>query len=239
MFLCTISAQAADLVAYYPLDGDAKDKKNGNHGKIEGKSKWVDGKFGKAIDLDPKSFINIPASKTLHGDLFVNAFTLSAWIKPNFKGSAWEHIWRSLPTGSGHNTLFINKDSGLVSWRGMVGGGWTVMCQTDGGLIEENKWYNVTMTSDKKKFRIYLNGSKVKETDHKVTDGGIETYHLGGEGGETYAGLMDDAAVFSGAMEESTISKIQKDSIGAVVMSDTSVDSKAKLATTWANLKRL
>jgi hypothetical protein len=50
---------------------------------------------------------------------------------------------------------------------------------------------------------------------------------------------MDDAAVFSGAMEESTISKIQKDSIGAVVMSDTSVDSKAKLATTWANLKRL
>jgi hypothetical protein len=29
LFLCTISAQAADLVAYYPLDGDAKDKKMG------------------------------------------------------------------------------------------------------------------------------------------------------------------------------------------------------------------
>ena len=33
--LCTISVQAADLVAYYPLDGDAKDKKT----KIMGRSK--------------------------------------------------------------------------------------------------------------------------------------------------------------------------------------------------------
>ena len=40
---------------------------------------------------------------------------------------------------------------------------------------------------------------------------------------------MDDAAVFSGAIEEGTISKIQKDSIGTV----------AKLASTRANLKRL
>jgi len=40
---------------------------------------------------------------------------------------------------------------------------------------------------------------------------------------------MDDAAVFSGAIEEGTISKIQKDSIGMVV----------KLAPTWANFNRL
>ena len=49
---------------------------------------------------------------------------------------------------------------------------------------------------------------------------------------------MDDAAVFSGAIEEGTISKIQKDSIGTVAKL-ASVDSKAKLASTWANLKRL
>ena len=57
-------------------------------------------------------------------------------------------------------------------------------CQTDGKLIQKDKWYNVTVTSDKKKFRIYLDGAKVKETDHKVTDGRIEAYHLGGEGGD-------------------------------------------------------
>ena len=233
MFLCTISAQAADLVAYYPLDGDAKDKKNGNHGKIEGKSKWVDGKFGKAIDLDPKSFINIPASKTLHGDLFVNAFTLSAWIKPNFKGSAWEHIWRSLPTGSGHNTLFINKDSGLVSWRGMVDGGWTVMCQTDAGLIEKNKWYNITLTSDKKKFRIYLDGEEVKNADHKVTGGKIAEYRIGGSGGETYAGVMDDAAIFSRMLDKNEIAEIQE---GMEVF--LAAEPQGKLTTVWGDIKQ-
>ena len=224
------SAGDKSLVLYYPLDGDTKDaSQNSNDGEIQGKSKWVDGKFGaKALHLDPDAWIGITPSDSLNGDIFIEEFSLSAWIKPNFEGSAWEHIWRSLPTGSGHNTLFINKDSGLISWRGMVGGGWTVMCQTDGGLIKEGKWYNIALTSDKKKFRIYLDGKEVKETDGKIAE-----YRIGGSGGETYAGVMDEVVVFLRTLDKNEIAGIQE---GMEVF--LAAEPQGKLTTVWGDIKR-
>ena len=229
------SADDKSLVLYYPLDGDTKDAtKNANDGEIQGKSKWVDGKFGaKAIDLDPNAWINITPSDSLNGDFFIENFSISVWVKPNFEGSAWEHIWRSLPGGSGHDTLFINKDQGLVSWRGMVGGDWTVMCQTDGGLIKENKWHNITLTSDKKKFRIYLDGKEVKAANYQVTGGKNAEYHLGGQGNETYAGVMDDAAIFSRTLDKNEVTEIQN---GMEVF--LAAEPQGKLTTVWGDIKQ-
>ena len=238
LLLISVSVWSADdksLVLYYPLDGDTKDSSgNDNHGEIQGKSKWVNGKFGaKAVDLEPNAWIGITPSDSLNGDIFMEEFSLSAWIKPNFEGSAWEHIWRSLPTGSGHNTLFINKDSGLISWRGMVGGGWTVMCETDGGLIKEGKWYNIALTSDKKKFRIYIDGKEVKDADYKETDGKITEYRIGGSGGETYAGVMDDVVVFLRTLDEDEIVGIQE---GMEVF--LAAEPQGKLTTVWGDIKQ-
>ena len=238
LLVISVSAWSADdksLVLYYPLDGDTKDAtKNANHGEIQGKSKWVDGKFGaKALDLDPNAWINITSSDSLNGDFFIEEFSISVWIKPNFEGSGWEHIWRSLPGGSGHDTLFINKDQGLVSWRGRVNGNWTVMCQTDGGLIEKNKWYNIALTSDKKKFRIYLDGKEVKAADHQVTGGKNAEYHFGGQGGETYAGVMDDAVVFSRTLDKNEITGIQE---GMEVF--LAAEPQGKLTTVWGDIKQ-
>lgn len=238
LLLISVSVWSVDdksLVLYYPLDGDTKDAtKNANDGEIQGKSKWVDGKFGaKAIDLDPNAWIGITPSDSLDGDFFIEEFSLSVWIKPNFEGSGWEHIWRSLPVASGHNTLFINKDQGLISWRGIVDGGWTVMCQTDAGLIEKNKWYNITLTSDKKKFRIYLDGEEVKNADHKVTGGKIAEYRIGGSGGETYAGVMDDAAIFSRMLDKNEIAEIQE---GMEVF--LAAEPQGKLTTVWGDIKQ-
>ena len=238
LLVISVSAWSADdksLVLYYPLDGDTKDAtKNANHGEIQGKSRWVDGKFGaKALDLDPNAWIGIIPSDSLHGDFFIEEFSLSVWIKPNFEGSAWEHIWRSLPGGSGHDTLFLNTDQGLVSWRGRVGGTWTVMCQTDGGLIKEGKWYNVTVTSDKKKFRIYLDGKEVKDADYQETDGKITEYRIGGSGGETYAGVMDEVVVFLRTLDQNEIAGIQE---GMEVF--LAAEPQGKLTTVWGDIKQ-
>jgi len=127
LLLISVSVWSADdksLVLYYPLDGDTKDSsENDNHGEIQGKSKWVNGKFGaKAVDLEPNAWIGITPSDSLNGDIFMEEFSLSAWIKPNFEGSAWEHIWRSLPAGgSGHNTLIYKQ--GFRAYL-LAGDGW-------------------------------------------------------------------------------------------------------------------
>ena len=228
-----MTGEDPDLVAYYPFDGNPEDATgNDNHGEITGGSKWVKGKFGDAIELDAAAYVEMQASDSLHGDLFkADPFTISAWINPNFEGTTWEHIWRSLPSAVGHNTLFINKDQGLISWRGQVGG-WTVLCQTDGGIVEADKWMHVAVTGDGDKFRIYADGENVAETDFQETRGGNVTYRIGGSGGETFAGIMDDYAVFSRDLDEGEINLIMEG-----VETFLPVEPKGKLATQWADLK--
>ena len=229
-----ITGEDPDLVAYYPFDGNPEDATgNDNHGEITGGSKWVKGKFGDAIELEPAAYVEMQVSDSLHGDLFkADPFTISAWINPNFEGTTWEHIWRSLPSAVGHNTLFINKDQGLISWRGQVGG-WTVLCQTDGGIVEADKWMHVAVTGDGDKFRIYADGENVAETDFQETRGENVTYRIGGSGGETFAGIMDDYAVFSRDLDEDEINLIMEG-----VETFLPVEPRGKLATQWADLKR-
>ena len=229
-----MTGEDPDLVAYYPFDGNPEDATgNDNHGEITGGSKWVKGKFGDALELDAAAYVEMQASDSLHGDIFkADPFTISAWINPNFEGTTWEHIWRSLPTASGHNTFFLNKDQGLLSWRGQVGG-WTVLCQTDGGIVEADKWMHVAVTGDGDKFRIYADGEKVAETDFQETRGENVTYRIGGTGGETFAGIMDDYAVFSRDLDEGEINSIMEG-----VEAFLPVEPRGKLATQWADLKR-
>ncbi len=230
-----ITGEDPDLVAYYPFDGNPEDATgNDNHGEITGGSKWVKGKFGDAIELEPAAYVEMQVSDSLHGDIFkADPFTISAWVNPNFDGTTWEHIWRSLPGASGHNTFFLNKDQGLLSWRGQVGG-WTVLCQSDGGIVEADKWLHVAVTGDGDKFRIYADGENVAETDFQETRGKNVTYRIGGSGGETFAGLMDDYAVFSRALDEDEINSIMEG-----VETFLPVEPRGKLATQWADLKRL
>ena len=229
-----MTGEDPDLVAYYPFDGNPEDATgNDNHGEITGGSKWVKGKFGDAIELEPTAYVEMQVSDSLHGDIFkADPFTISAWINPNFDGTTWEHIWRSLPGASGHNTFFLNKDQGLLSWRGQVGG-WTVLCQSDGGIVEADKWLHVAVTGDGDKFRIYADGENVAETDFQETRGENVTYRIGGSGGETFAGLMDDYAVFSRDLDEGEINSIMEG-----VEAFLPVQPRGKLATQWADLKR-
>ncbi len=229
-----LSAEDADLIAYYSFDGNAEDSSgNENHGEVKGDSEWDKGEFGDAIHLQVGAHVEMLVTETLHGDIFKSdPFTISAWINPTFEGGAWQQIWRSLPGASGHNTFFVNKDQGLLSWRGQVGG-WTVLCETDGGLIQKDKWSHVVVQSDGKQFRIYVNGENVKETDFQETRGGNTIYRLGGEGGEGFGGAIDDAAVFTRALDENEI-----DSLGDGVDEFLSVIPKGKLTTQWGNIKR-
>lgn len=228
-----VSAEEA-LVAYYSLDGDAEDSSgNENHGEIVGGSNWDKGEFGDAIHLEVGAHIKMTVSETLHGDLFKSdPFTISVWINPTFEGGEWQQIWRSLPGApAGHNTLFVNSVQGLLSWRGVVGG-WSVLCQTDGGDIKKDEWSHAVVQSDGKKFRIYVNGKLAKETDFQETGGANDTYLIGGAGGEGFGGAIDDAAVFSRALSEDEINALG-DGFDALL----AVEAKDKLATTWAQIK--
>jgi len=61
----------------------AKDSSvNKNNGTLKGGVKWVDGKFGKALEFDGKDGnVEVPDNDTLN----VTAVTLAAWVKSEAK----------------------------------------------------------------------------------------------------------------------------------------------------------
>ena len=89
------------------------------------------------------------------------------------------------------------------------------------------------MTSDKKKFRIYLDGKEVKDADYQETDGKIAEYRIGGSGGETYAGVMDEVVVFLRTLDKNEITGIQE---GMEVF--LAAEPQGKLTTVWGEIKQ-
>ncbi len=237
LFVCVSLGMAfvdESLVAYYSFNGHANDTSgNENNGTIVGTSSWDAGQFGEAIHLNAGTHVQMPASDTLHGDLFkTDPYTISVWINPTFEGGDWQHIWRSLPGTSGHNTLFVNKNDALLSWRGRTAGGWTVLCQTDAGTVEMGVWAHVVVQSDGSNFRIYIDGEMAKEEGFQETVGANDTYRLGGEGGEGYGGAIDDAAIYSRALDENEI-----EALGNGFDAASPIQPKGKLTTSWGNIK--
>jgi hypothetical protein len=123
-----------------------------------------------------------------------------------------------------------------MSWRGFVGGAWTVWSTTPQGLIEADEWTHIAITSDKKDFVQFINGKKEQEDDFVQGDGAIEIIGLGWDGssgGESYDGAIDEFAIFDEVLDDALISDIMD--LG--VTDALAVESRNKLATSWGRVK--
>ena len=240
MLSSIVNAQVDEtLVLYYPFDegsGDeARDSSQyGNDGVMEPAADWVDGKFGGAIQITVGAgHVKITPTDSLHGDILVESFTLTAFIKPALSDT-WGHIWRSHPvSGSGHNTLFVNN-TGFMSWRGMVGAAWTTLCESTPGSILADEWQHVAVVSDGENFRIYIDGEMAVESAFSETDGAIQTFYVGGDGlSEDYTGAIDEVTVWSRTLTQEEIGVLSSDGLLAIQ----AVDPAYKLATAWGRVK--
>ena len=70
----------ANLIAWWPGDGDLNDVGGRNHGKVQGNITFAPGKVGRALNFDGSSFVTMgnPSSLNLTG----TQVTLSGWINP-------------------------------------------------------------------------------------------------------------------------------------------------------------
>ena len=115
--LITGVANAADitsgLVGYWPLDGDATDKSgSGNDGELVGAPAWVDGRIGRAIELNgTDQHVDVPGF-----EMTTDTATFVAWIngwKANedqwtFTGIAFSRSADACGIGFGSNDTIHN-----------------------------------------------------------------------------------------------------------------------------------
>ena len=93
----------ADLVAYWPLDGDLKDAASfgqaKDDGKFIGKATFKDGKISKGIVLDGSNHVLIPTSPDLEARN--KSISISAW----FRVDAWSERFETL-LAKGHGDKY-------------------------------------------------------------------------------------------------------------------------------------
>jgi len=206
----------------------------GNDGILENNPKVVNGQFEKGLEFE-SSRVSLPASDSFNGDLFREGlFTLVVWVNAKRAGNTWQQIFRSIRADRTNDTLFINND-GRLSWRGHVNAAWAGgMCETAAGVVDADTWTHAAVVSDKKNFRIYVNGELSEESNFQQTDGANVTYFIGGQsGGESYSGAVDDFGIFNVPLKETDIKLIMNEG----VIGGTAVELRSKLATQWAVLK--
>ena len=219
--------------------GTATDSsENGNDGEIHG-AKWVDGKFGKALEFDGASnWVEVPHSNTVGFKAGIS-FTITCYFKgtrvagalvgKNYEDTSQVLPWYLLWNGGADNkvTLYL-RDGASTSFRA---NGTTE--------IGDDKWHFVVgrADADAGKASIWIDGKMEAEADFNVKDGygtGDGVFHVGRHYDRYTEGIIDEVALFNVALEEDDIKFLMENGLETAA----AVEPVNKLTTTWGRIKQ-
>ena len=203
---------------------------NKNDGTINN-AKWVNGKFGKALEFTgASSNVDIQHAAVLS----VEKFTLMAWMNvAEFTGN-WQTIVTQNTDGPTRNYgLFINNGSGLIHYSFTAGNAWqSFNAQSN---VVNGKWRHIAATYDRKIFLCYVDGELDGQTPNALKPDTAKSVITIGSwiGGGWLKGMIDEVVLFNTPLKQDEIKRIIANGLGTKA-----VDPQDKLATTWGVLKR-
>ncbi len=219
--------------------GVAKDSsKQGNDGDIHG-AKWVEGKFGKALEFDgADNWVEVQHSQTV-GFKAGTSFTITLHFKGtkvggSLVGKNYEDTSQALPwyllwdDGSSNKVTLYLRDSASTSFR------------ADGTTpIGDDKWHFIVGKADAStgKASLWIDGKIEGETDFNKKDGygtSEGVLHIGRHYDRYTAGIIDDVALFNIALDEEDMDTIMNDGIQVAA----AVEPIDKLTIVWGRIKQ-
>lgn len=218
-----LSQQNEFLVGYWPFEeggGDTvKDRSGkGNDGKINGDVKWINGKFGKALEFAPGANVAIPDSATLRD---MDEYTIALWIRFNSFSSDWNHFLEK----DGSYGLTVNSGTGDFRYTPNSGKVWL----ESRFKVEKDTWYYVTMVASDSTITFYVDGEKQSESKEPIVFNN-NIINIGHGPSYPFDGVIDEVKFWAKALTEDEIDTAMK-GITAVK------PSKEKFATAWAYVK--
>ena len=221
----------------------AKDSSgNGNDGELMDKPKWVDGKFGKALEFDGTSYVDMGNDESLqfHGDV-----TIVYWVRPeNVAAGRQNTVCKSY---GGEGCLTHETDGRLSFYWGDCGGNcqpYVEVTRPAPGTFVNDEWIHVAETRNVKKreYKMYKDGKVTAEANwqkcgaHPCGDSSPSDLNLfiaSGYAGK-FRGIIDDVGIFSVVLSEGEIQSIMDDGLEKAF----DVSPTDKLTTTWAVIKK-
>ena len=209
---------------------------NGNDGNIVDEPKWVDGKFGKALEFDgTDDMVDTPyVSDDQNG-----AFTIMAWIKPTVAIST-----QIVVAGRSNGGPQLNLANTGVAMTGYKMDNGQFAHVRGKAVFPQEEWTHIAGTYDGTTTRVYVNGEE-EDSIKPANPPGANSYtfqigafdeslHGGGYVGQFAPAAIDEVAVFSTALDEGEIRSIVANGLYTAVFA---VSPSGKLASTWGALK--
>lgn len=208
---------------------DVKDlTKNKNDGQLKGDPKWVQGKFGGALEFKSGATVIVPNSDSLMPQRDI---TVTAWINFGDTGVKQDMVVARIEPGYSLQKFNNDKIEGWVNTAGWQG----VRDVAGGEVLKPNQWYFVAFTYDGSSVKTYVNGKPDRE--NKISGPNIiekNPFTIGSYKGEGYfwLGMIDEVSVSNVARSEKEINAIMN---GFQIFS--TVRPNKKLAITWGQIK--
>ena len=234
------------LVLYMPLDeGDGKEtadlSENGFKGTVNGNAKWVDGKFGKALEFNGSAdFVGVADDAVFHIE---DEITQAAWVKLNRLPGAHVVIFGTRAGGGARHIGFgygMNPSNGIKVWTNGADGVFKDI-NDNATKLDIDKWYylSYTHTSDNNgKVKIYVDGKVTSEQDsnNPVAQAGVTSQiQIGTWSSEAFPGHVDEVRLWNRAISDAEMEQSMNTGSGEFL----AVNPKDKLATSWGKIKRI
>jgi len=140
----------AELVAYYPFNGNADDEHGNNNGIVHGASLTTD-RFDNAASAYQFDGANDYISIVNTLSLDTNVISIAAWIKINALAADWMDI---VSYGSGGHVLAVDENGHVI---GGIQFSWT--CEFEGSTnTATGDWFFITLTRESNHIiKLYVN----------------------------------------------------------------------------------
>ena len=248
LYLVEQAGADSSLVLYFDFESESgnivEDRSiYGNDGDVNGVAKWVDGIFGKGLELDRDSFVLVPDCDEFK---ITDELTIACWAKciafapGTWEGNTFDFMvcrWNHAQGDNRCYEMYLRSRVPAITISSDGTGGGSSRADAE-EPVELDQWYSFVGVFDGSKVRIYVDGKERGSMDH---EGNI----LAGEGPITigdndfgivsnfhFVGVIDEVAVYNRALNQSEIEK--KMAQGHIAAA---VKSEGKLATTWGDIK--
>jgi len=210
----------ANLVSWWPGDGNASDIAGGNNGTLVNGATFAAGIVGQAFSFDGlDDYVQVPDRGSLQ--LPDAAFTISVWFKtPSLtRADGQVLLSKGLSDANEEYSILLKPDGGIY-WDY---GDEQAVVMTDPGVVAPDRWLHLAVlydTSLSPRGKLYLNGVEQHigfvgtHQSHIVNSGG--NFYIGTQNAGlpyyanrvSFAGLVDELAIFNRALSTSEIESI-------------------------------
>lgn len=250
LFLLAACARAAgvdqSVVLYLPFEEGKGDKtKDYSDSKMDGtlvnSPKWVDGRFGKALEFNGKdNYVEIPFDVNAHVDK--GELSLCAWVKVNAVATDAHGQTRQPIIMKGNGAagwefalyVYDTWGAGQSYWQC---GGTGVSEPSAANTLVKGTWHAVCSTFKVKGMtRVYVDGKMVVEDGARNGDickTGTRPIRIGSrEDGQFLSAAVDEARVYDRELTAAEVASSMEAPLGGLA-----VRPEGQLAVRWARLK--